>query len=68
VYDYYVATPEFADVIAGAVCDLPAKVKETMPAFADLGVDDISFNTRTDDIDDVKGLSDIVFCGSDWSP
>jgi alkanesulfonate monooxygenase SsuD/methylene tetrahydromethanopterin reductase-like flavin-dependent oxidoreductase (luciferase family) len=61
VYDYYRATPEFADVVAGAVCDTPAKVKEAISAFADLGVDDIAFNTGTDDIDDIRRLADIVF-------
>jgi len=62
VHDYYnVVSGEFAGVIAGAVCDSPAKVKEAISSFADLGVDEISFNTGTDDLDEVKRLADIVF-------
>lgn len=60
MYDYYGAT-EFAGIVAGAVCDSPAKVKEKIFLFADLGVDEISFNTGTDDIDGIKRLADIVF-------
>jgi hypothetical protein len=29
--------------------------------FADLGVDEISFNTGTDDVDEIKRLADAVF-------
>ena len=61
VYDYYSVTPEFADIVAGAVCDTPAKVKETISAYADLGVDGISFNPGTDDIDEVRRLAEAVF-------
>jgi alkanesulfonate monooxygenase SsuD/methylene tetrahydromethanopterin reductase-like flavin-dependent oxidoreductase (luciferase family) len=61
VYDYYSVTAEVADIVAGAVCDSPAKVKETISSFADIGVDEISFNTGTDDVDEVKRLADIVF-------
>lgn len=64
VYDYYRGpSPEFeqfAKMVADAVCDTPAKVKEKIASFADLGVDEISFNTGTDDLDDVKRLADIV--------
>lgn len=62
VYDYY--SPgggEFAGIVAGAVCDSPAKVRETISSFADIGVNEISFNAGTDDIDEVKRLADIVF-------
>jgi len=61
IYDYYSVSGEFADIVAGAVCDSPAKVKETLSSFADIGVDEISFNTGTDDVDEVKRLADIVF-------
>jgi alkanesulfonate monooxygenase SsuD/methylene tetrahydromethanopterin reductase-like flavin-dependent oxidoreductase (luciferase family) len=61
VYDYYSVNGEFAGVIAGAVCDSPAKVKDAVSAFADIGVDEISFNSGTDDVNDVKRLADIVF-------
>ena len=61
VYDYYSVSPELAGIIAGAVCDSPAKVKETVSSFADIGVDEISFNTGTDDVDEVRRLADIVF-------
>jgi alkanesulfonate monooxygenase SsuD/methylene tetrahydromethanopterin reductase-like flavin-dependent oxidoreductase (luciferase family) len=58
VYDYYSVTPEFADIAAGAVCDSPAKVKAAISSFADIGVDEISFNTGTDDVDEIKRLAD----------
>lgn len=61
VHDYYSVSGEFADIVAGAVCDSPAKVKETISSFADIGVDEISFNTGTDDVDEVKRLADVVF-------
>jgi alkanesulfonate monooxygenase SsuD/methylene tetrahydromethanopterin reductase-like flavin-dependent oxidoreductase (luciferase family) len=61
VYDYYSVSGEFAEIAAGALCDSPAKVKETISSFADIGVDEISFNTGTDDIDEVKRLASIVF-------
>src|ERR1700722_3889146 len=61
VYDYYSGTPEFAGVATGALCDSPAKVKETISSFADIGVDEISFNSGTDDVDEIKRLADIVF-------
>jgi alkanesulfonate monooxygenase SsuD/methylene tetrahydromethanopterin reductase-like flavin-dependent oxidoreductase (luciferase family) len=60
VYDYYSATPEFAEIVAGAVCDTPAKLKETISAYSDLGVDEISFNSGTDDIDDVRRLAEAI--------
>jgi alkanesulfonate monooxygenase SsuD/methylene tetrahydromethanopterin reductase-like flavin-dependent oxidoreductase (luciferase family) len=61
VYDYYSVAPEFADIVVGAVCDTPAKVKETISAYADLGVDEISFNPGTDDIDEVRRLAEAAF-------
>lgn len=61
VYDYYSVSGEFADIVAGAVCDSPVKVKEAISSFADIGVDEIAFNTGTDDLDEVKRLADIVF-------
>lgn len=61
VGDYYSVAPDFAKIVVGALCDSPVKVKETISSFADLGVDEISFNTGTDDLDEVKRLADIVF-------
>ena len=61
VYDYYAGSGEFARIMAGAVCDSPGRVKEAISSFADLGVDEISFNTGTDDPDEVKRLADVVF-------
>jgi alkanesulfonate monooxygenase SsuD/methylene tetrahydromethanopterin reductase-like flavin-dependent oxidoreductase (luciferase family) len=61
VHDYYTVTPEFTAIVTGAVCDSPAKVKQTISSFADLGIDEISFYTGTDDLDDVKRLADTVF-------
>ncbi|MCL2582327.1 MAG: LLM class flavin-dependent oxidoreductase [Streptosporangiales bacterium] len=61
VQDYYSVAPDLAGVVAGAVCDTPAKVKEAVASFTDLGVDEISFNTGTDDLDEVRRLADIVF-------
>jgi alkanesulfonate monooxygenase SsuD/methylene tetrahydromethanopterin reductase-like flavin-dependent oxidoreductase (luciferase family) len=61
VGDYYSVAPDFAGIVVGALCDSPAKVKETISSFADLGVDEISFNAGTDDLDEVKRLADIVF-------
>jgi hypothetical protein len=43
------------------VCDSPAKVKETISSFTDIGISEISFNTGTEDLDDVRRLADIVF-------
>jgi alkanesulfonate monooxygenase SsuD/methylene tetrahydromethanopterin reductase-like flavin-dependent oxidoreductase (luciferase family) len=60
VYDYYSVSGAFGEIVAGAVCDSPEKVKETISSFADIGVDEISFNTGTDDVDEVKRLADIV--------
>ena len=61
VYDYYSVTPEFAAVATGGLCDSPTKVKEAISSFADIGVDEISFNSGTDDVDEIKRLADIVF-------
>ena len=60
VHDYYSVAPEFAAIVAGAVCDSPAKVREKISSFADIGVEEISFNPGTDDVDEVKRLADIV--------
>jgi hypothetical protein len=40
---------------------MAAKVKEAISSFAAMGVDEISFNTGTDDVDEVRRLADIVF-------
>jgi alkanesulfonate monooxygenase SsuD/methylene tetrahydromethanopterin reductase-like flavin-dependent oxidoreductase (luciferase family) len=62
VYDFYsVVSGEFAGIAAGAVCGSPAEVREKISSFADIGVDEIAFNTGTDDLDEVKRLADIVF-------
>lgn len=61
VHDYYAAAPDVAAAIAGALCDSPAKVADTVAAFADLGVDDLVFNTGTADIDEVSRLAAAVF-------
>jgi alkanesulfonate monooxygenase SsuD/methylene tetrahydromethanopterin reductase-like flavin-dependent oxidoreductase (luciferase family) len=61
VQDYYSVSGEFAAIVNGAVCDSPARVREAISSFADIGVDEISFNTGTDDLDEVKRLADIVF-------
>lgn len=62
VYAFYsVISSEFAGIVAGAVCDSPARVREKISSFADIGVDEISFNPGTDDVDEVKRLADIVF-------
>ena len=61
VHDYYSVSREFASIVAGAVCDSPAKVKETISSFTDIGISEISFNTGTEDLDDVRRLADIVF-------
>jgi alkanesulfonate monooxygenase SsuD/methylene tetrahydromethanopterin reductase-like flavin-dependent oxidoreductase (luciferase family) len=62
IYDYYYygGYPDFANVVVGGVCDSPAKVREKIASFADLGVEEISFNVGTDDLDEVKRLADIV--------
>jgi len=61
VYDYYETVGgEIAGTIAGAVCDSPAKVREAISSYADIGVDEISFNPGTDDPDEVKRLADVV--------
>ena len=60
VYDYYSVSGAFGEIVAGAVCDSPEKVKEMISSFAAIGVEEISFNTGTDDVDEVKRLADIV--------
>jgi alkanesulfonate monooxygenase SsuD/methylene tetrahydromethanopterin reductase-like flavin-dependent oxidoreductase (luciferase family) len=60
VHDYYSVTGDFADLISSAVCDTPQKVRETIASFEDIGVDDLIFNTGTDDLDEIKRLADIV--------
>jgi alkanesulfonate monooxygenase SsuD/methylene tetrahydromethanopterin reductase-like flavin-dependent oxidoreductase (luciferase family) len=60
VYDYYSASgDELAHIVAGAVCDSAAAV-QAASSFADLGADEIIFNTGTDDPDDVARLAEIV--------
>lgn len=55
VYDYYgAADDDFASMVAGAVCTSPAMVTDALLSFADIGADDVIFNTRTDDVDDVQ--------------
>jgi alkanesulfonate monooxygenase SsuD/methylene tetrahydromethanopterin reductase-like flavin-dependent oxidoreductase (luciferase family) len=61
VHDYYSVAGEFADVVAGNVSDSPAKVRETVKSFEDIGATDLIFNSGTDDPDDVRRLADIVF-------
>lgn len=61
VYDYYSVSGDFAQIVAGAVCDSPAKVKDAISSFADIGVDEISFNPGTDDVDEIKRLADAAF-------
>jgi alkanesulfonate monooxygenase SsuD/methylene tetrahydromethanopterin reductase-like flavin-dependent oxidoreductase (luciferase family) len=62
VHDFYrLVSGEFAGIVAGAVCDSPAKVKESISSFADAGIDEIAFNPATDDLDEVKRLADVVF-------
>ncbi len=61
VRDYYSAGGgEIADLVAANVCDSPAKVRDTLKSFEDIGADDLIFNTGTDDVDEVKRLADIV--------
>ncbi|MEV4129979.1 LLM class flavin-dependent oxidoreductase, partial [Nocardia sp. NPDC049707] len=62
IHDYYIASgQELTRQAVEAVCDSPAKVKEALSSFADIGATDIVFNTGTDDIDDVKRLADVLF-------
>ena len=62
VYDYYSsAGHEVASMVAAAVCTSPAMVTDAISSFADIGADDVIFNTGTDNVDDVKRLADIVF-------
>jgi hypothetical protein len=35
-------------------------VTDAISSFADIGADDVIFNTGTDNVDDVKRLADIV--------
>ena len=61
VSNYYGVGSEFAEIVGGAMCDSPTRVQETISSFAAIGVDEISFNPGTDDVDEVKRLADIVF-------
>jgi alkanesulfonate monooxygenase SsuD/methylene tetrahydromethanopterin reductase-like flavin-dependent oxidoreductase (luciferase family) len=60
VYDYYSGSGEFADMVSAAVCTTPQMVKNAVSSFADIGTDDVIFNTATDDVEDVQRLADIV--------
>lgn len=61
VYDYYSATPEFADAVISGVCDSPAMIRQRLVDLTDIGVEEVMFNAGTDDIDEIKRLADIVF-------
>jgi alkanesulfonate monooxygenase SsuD/methylene tetrahydromethanopterin reductase-like flavin-dependent oxidoreductase (luciferase family) len=60
VYDYYSVSGELANVAAGAVCDSAATVRAAISSFADIGADEIIFNTGTDDQQDIARLAEIV--------
>jgi hypothetical protein len=47
-------------MVTGGVCDPAAAVRAAVCAYADLGVDELIFNTGTDDPDDVARLAEIV--------
>lgn len=60
VFDYYSGIPDFAKVVADAVCVTPQDVKDTVAAFAEIGATDVIFDPGTDDVDDVERLAEIV--------
>jgi hypothetical protein len=61
VYDYYSASgDDIANTVAGALCDSAATVQAAISSFADIGTDELIFNTGTDDPDDIARLAEIV--------
>jgi alkanesulfonate monooxygenase SsuD/methylene tetrahydromethanopterin reductase-like flavin-dependent oxidoreductase (luciferase family) len=61
VHDYYSpGGDDLASMVTGGVCDSAAAVRAAVCAYADLGVDELIFNTGTDDPDDVARLAEIV--------
>jgi alkanesulfonate monooxygenase SsuD/methylene tetrahydromethanopterin reductase-like flavin-dependent oxidoreductase (luciferase family) len=61
VHDYYsVAGPDLAGLISGAVCTSPEAVKQAISSYGDIGIDEIIFNTATDDVEDLDRLAELV--------
>lgn len=60
VYDYYSVAPEIVDVIVGGVADTADKARDAVKRYDELGVDEVIFDTGTDDVADVARLAEIV--------
>jgi alkanesulfonate monooxygenase SsuD/methylene tetrahydromethanopterin reductase-like flavin-dependent oxidoreductase (luciferase family) len=61
VYDYYsISGEQIARFIADAVSTGPARIKETVAAFAELGADELIFNPTVGDLEEITRLADVV--------
>jgi alkanesulfonate monooxygenase SsuD/methylene tetrahydromethanopterin reductase-like flavin-dependent oxidoreductase (luciferase family) len=59
--DYYIISgEEFAEMVASGVHDSADRLRETVKAFEDLGVDELIFHPETDDIDEIGRLAEVV--------
>ena len=60
IHSYYAFAGNMADMMAQGVLTTPDAIKDAVNAFADIGADELVFNTGTDELDDVKRLADVV--------
>lgn len=61
IYDYYnVGGRNFATLVTDNVAGTAADVQRIVSSFEDIGVDELVFNSGTDDIDDIARLADAV--------
>ena len=65
VWDYYsIAGDDIARLITDGVSDGPARVKETVAAFADIGADELILSPTVGDIEEITRLAEIVLLTS----
>ena len=61
VWDYYsISGDEIARLITNGVAAGPARVKDTVAAFADIGADELILNPTVGDLEEITRLADIV--------
>jgi hypothetical protein len=61
VWDYYnISGDEIARLITNGVAAGPARVRDTVAAFADIGADELILNPTVGDLEEITRLADIV--------
>ncbi|MFG1603320.1 LLM class flavin-dependent oxidoreductase [Actinoplanes sp. NPDC049265] len=60
VYDYYSISPQFLDIVMSSVSTSADQLRETVKAFAALGIDELILNPTTDDPDEVERFAEVV--------